>query len=460
MSGYGIYNMHCSQFFGKEFIPQDHQQFVLDYYIDRVKNQPDFRGLLLYHTLGSGKTCSTISVANDLIKKGLVNNVYILTPGSLRPTWIEEYCKKCGKGKYELEKFTFLTYNYDFFKNNTEDKINFSDKTLIVIDEVHNFFNAVKNESKVCSRIYRLLLDCKSKFMLLSGTPVYNSLREFWYIGSILKPKIFGKISETSESVKDKPVYPSAEKFDEMFSELFINDENIDFKEIDILKSHITDCISYHEGKQEFLPTVIYNEPIKCQASQKQLEKYLESEYSEQMLANLNLKDVKDEEKRYLLQRLKIMAYKKILSRKVSNCYYPTNIAYLKDEINRSDEPIERLLSIKDINQDKFTKIKYFDTIFDYQNIVSEYLKSLKAVKDLQKFESEYDIEKYNELITAIDRISELLRVIKNENEDYIKAEEKKQQKVTQQIAREIISDYKQLDECLEKLSSLGIIVD
>jgi hypothetical protein len=92
-----------------------------------------------------------------------------------------------------------------------------------------------------------------------------------------------------------QPLYTSAEKFNDLFSEI-VNQPEIQFEEIEILKSHIKDCISYHEGSQKFLPTVIYNEPIKCEASIKQLSKYLESNFTEQMLMNIVLDGIKDEE--------------------------------------------------------------------------------------------------------------------------------------------------------------------
>jgi hypothetical protein len=65
-----------------------HQKIVRDY----INLYTPYRGLLLYHGLGSGKTCSSIAIA-----EGLKNSrkVFILTPASLRRNYIEEI-KKCG----------------------------------------------------------------------------------------------------------------------------------------------------------------------------------------------------------------------------------------------------------------------------------------------------------------------------------------------------------------------------
>ena len=65
-----------------------HQKIVRDY----MNLYTPYRGLLLYHGLGSGKTCSSIAIA-----EGMKNSkrVIILTPKSLRENYISEL-KKCG----------------------------------------------------------------------------------------------------------------------------------------------------------------------------------------------------------------------------------------------------------------------------------------------------------------------------------------------------------------------------
>lgn len=65
-----------------------HQQLVRDY----LNLITPYRGLLLYHGLGSGKTCSSIAIA-----EGMKNNkkVKVLVPASLQRNYIEEI-KKCG----------------------------------------------------------------------------------------------------------------------------------------------------------------------------------------------------------------------------------------------------------------------------------------------------------------------------------------------------------------------------
>jgi hypothetical protein len=60
-----------------------------------------YRGLLLYHGLGSGKTCSSIAIAEGM-KSG--RKVIIMTPASLRRNYIEEI-KKCGDLIYRKNQY-------------------------------------------------------------------------------------------------------------------------------------------------------------------------------------------------------------------------------------------------------------------------------------------------------------------------------------------------------------------
>lgn len=74
-----------------------HQQIVRDY----LNLYTPYRGLLLYHGLGSGKTCSSIAIAEGMKR---IQQVIIMTPSSLRANYIEEI-KKCGEFIYHRNQF-------------------------------------------------------------------------------------------------------------------------------------------------------------------------------------------------------------------------------------------------------------------------------------------------------------------------------------------------------------------
>jgi len=74
-----------------------HQKIVRDY----MNLYTPYRGLLLYHGLGSGKTCTSIAIAEGMKDS---KNVIIMTPASLRANYIGEL-KKCGDLLYKKNQF-------------------------------------------------------------------------------------------------------------------------------------------------------------------------------------------------------------------------------------------------------------------------------------------------------------------------------------------------------------------
>ena len=74
-----------------------HQKILLDY----LNLYTPYRGLLLYHGLGSGKSCSSIAIA-----EGMKTNkrVFIMTPASLKMNYFNEL-KKCGDELYKKNQY-------------------------------------------------------------------------------------------------------------------------------------------------------------------------------------------------------------------------------------------------------------------------------------------------------------------------------------------------------------------
>jgi hypothetical protein len=67
-----------------------YQEFVRDY----IQRNSPYRGVLVYHGLGSGKTCTSIAAVEALYNAGQ-KPVYIFTPASLSSNYKEEIMK-CG----------------------------------------------------------------------------------------------------------------------------------------------------------------------------------------------------------------------------------------------------------------------------------------------------------------------------------------------------------------------------
>jgi hypothetical protein len=86
-----------------------HQQIIRDY----MSIYSPYRGLLLYHGLGAGKTCGSIGIAEGL---KTTRPVVILTPASLQNNYKKEL-KKCGDDLYRTNQY------WEFVKTNGETEI-------------------------------------------------------------------------------------------------------------------------------------------------------------------------------------------------------------------------------------------------------------------------------------------------------------------------------------------------
>ena len=151
--------------------------------------------MVAFHKLGSGKSCSSILTSDAMLRNAKVKMVFVLTPGSLRQNFIEEYCMKCGyKPKYLKKYYTFITTNYS-----VGSRLPDFNNSLVIIDEVHNLINGVKNQSKHPTLIYNKLMKSKCKILALTGTPVYNDIWEWPFLGNLMKPGTFTKMIRDGE---------------------------------------------------------------------------------------------------------------------------------------------------------------------------------------------------------------------------------------------------------------------
>ena len=58
-----------------------------------MNNDSPYKGILLYHGLGSGKTCTSITIAENLKKE---KNIIIMLPASLKNNFIYKGILFCG----------------------------------------------------------------------------------------------------------------------------------------------------------------------------------------------------------------------------------------------------------------------------------------------------------------------------------------------------------------------------
>jgi superfamily II DNA or RNA helicase len=333
----GIYsNIKCPSWH-KKFNPQEHQILVQKYFA-----LSPFKGLLLYHRLGSGKTCTSIITSDTLLKMGKIKHVYVFSPGSLRQGWIKEFCNVCGSFKNELsEKYTFITYNYNVAK---ELPATF-DNSLVIIDEVHNLVNSVKNQSTVATQIYNKLMKSDCRILALSGTPIFNNVYEWPILGNLLKPGAFPDIIIPEKGVNK-----------EAFMTLFNveNDGTIVPKNKEAFQNALSGIISFVAGMgSDTYPELIIEPIIKIKMSEEQELKYWKAFNTELTIINYGPPKMQlmfTNPAKYAFDKgMWMMAKKRIISRKASNFYYPEQV--YKDFPERPKD---------DVSPKGWVSLKYF----------------------------------------------------------------------------------------------------
>jgi superfamily II DNA or RNA helicase len=238
-----------------EFIPFKYQKLLRDY----MQNNSPYRGILLYHGLGSGKTCSAITISENL---KVERNIVIMLPASLRSNFIEDGLMFCGSSIYrdnpELykEKYSFISYNAN---NTTEQikKIGSLDNKVIIIEEVHNLISKIMSgimgTSKQGFEIYNFLMNAQNaKIIALSGTPLINDPFEVAILFNILR----GYIELTYFRILKVPgVYGEEWSLGDLEQQL-MNNNLIDYLEINKINKSIEFHIkvkSYSEEYREVL---------------------------------------------------------------------------------------------------------------------------------------------------------------------------------------------------------------
>jgi len=217
-----------------------HQKFVRNF----LSNETPYNGLLLYHGLGTGKTCSSILICEDM-RKYLKNNnmknkkIYVIASSvvivnyklqlfdenklilkknglwhlntcvgnnllnEVNPMNIKNIPKETIiKNINNIIKNSYRFYGYTKFankikrllKNNSKSKLidEFAD-TIIVIDEVQNIKNnddlIGKDKDRYKASIYYnelMKYTDNTKLLLLSATPIFNDYKEIIWITNLL----------------------------------------------------------------------------------------------------------------------------------------------------------------------------------------------------------------------------------------------------------------------------------
>ncbi len=154
--------------------------------------------LLLYHSVGSGKTATAINIIKSYYKS---YNIILFIKAALKDGWIKEL----HLWNYPVKQNNFINlyiYHYDSingFNDFINEKKNFKDN-FYIIDEAHNFINNVYSNNRqnkingVSRLIYEYIYNEKIKnknqikLLLISATPIVNEPYELSILFNLLKP--------------------------------------------------------------------------------------------------------------------------------------------------------------------------------------------------------------------------------------------------------------------------------
>lgn len=167
---------------------------------------------ILADEMGLGKTIQTISLIAYLLEnKGVAGPHLIVAPKAVLPNWINEFStwapsiaavlydgrldeRKAMRDELSGEgKFNVLITHYDLIMRDKAflKKINWF---YMIVDEGHRLKNHECALARTLITGYRI-----QRRLLLTGTPIQNSLQELWSLLNFLLPNIFNSVQNFEE---------------------------------------------------------------------------------------------------------------------------------------------------------------------------------------------------------------------------------------------------------------------
>jgi hypothetical protein len=213
-----------------------HQYFVHNF----LSITSPYNSLLLFHGLGTGKTCSAISIAENMrlynTSANVVNKIIIVASPNVQENFKKELfdinkLTEHGKGHYSSNGCTGNTFikevnptNVNINKKTLVDRINkiinenyrfvgytkfaneinkimgvgdqltqeqnlrdYYDNRLVIIDEAHNIRTIDEQDKNATDALNKLVSATRTmRLCLLSGTPMYNDIKEIIWLLNIL----------------------------------------------------------------------------------------------------------------------------------------------------------------------------------------------------------------------------------------------------------------------------------
>ncbi len=214
---------------------------LFDYQMNCVNYIKDHFGLVLYHSMGSGKTITSLAMMYQF-----PYNIIIISTKASRKNFQDDI-KKLG---LDPKRIQIITYQ-GAISAIINKQLTF-DKNSVIVDEAHHLRSGTKLQVMLISELMMA-----KKLVLLTGTIFYNSLTD---------------LSALVNTIKKDEVLPETNKE----FKFFYYDETYELPtNVDTLKDRIKGTISYYKKPIDKLhyPTFV-NEYIKVDMSNAQISEY------------------------------------------------------------------------------------------------------------------------------------------------------------------------------------------
>ena len=267
--------------FPKRFKLQIPQKFVAEF----INPRTPYKGLLIFHQIGAGKTCAAVNIAEKWKKK---KNILIVTAASLMGNFLKELRSRCAGDEYitqkqrdilkksnpssntykniikasnkKIEKY-YTVMSYNKFVNKAQNGRFSLKNTLLIIDEVQN----IVSEHGLFYKVFlKKILNAPDdlRIVLLSATPMFDKPIEIGLTLNLLRlPKLL----------------PTGKKFNDKFLSARKNkcgDIKYKPKNLNTFKNMIKGHVSYFRGAPPVAFPEKYIKYVNCKMSDYQYKSY------------------------------------------------------------------------------------------------------------------------------------------------------------------------------------------
>ncbi len=260
------------------------------------------RGILVFHQIGAGKTCTAISIAEKFKKK---LNIVVVLPAALIGNFVNELRSECPGDEYltpeeraklknlkpgddlfekiikksdeRIEKvYTIYSY-HKFVALIQEEKIKKLNNTLLIIDEVQNMISLNGTFYKSLKQVVDNSND-SLKIILLSATPMFDRPVE---------------IALTLNLLKKDDLLPIT-KFNQEYMQIKTTSEGTVYKakHLKDFRSKVKNLISYYRGAPPQAYPRSEFKTVRCSMSDFQYKSYLTSLSTEDNFIRGSFKNV------------------------------------------------------------------------------------------------------------------------------------------------------------------------